>query len=142
MGLDQYAYITSVPIYKFVGRDGHSHSNVDEVTVKDFYWRKHAKLQTFMEKTWYWKNGFDYPEPSSNAELNCEYMELQDTDLLELADAIEDGFEHYYCEGGFFYGHQFQDESAAEYKDNDKEFVKQAREALAKGHRVYYSCWY
>ena len=133
MGLDQYAYITSAPINKVVNSDGDEHSNIDEVSVKDFYWRKHAKLQTFMEKTWYCKN---------DEELNCEYMELQDRDLLELADAIEDGYEQFHCEGGFFYGHQFQDESAAEYKNDDKEFVKQAREALAKGFRIYYSCWY
>jgi len=47
-----------------------------------------------------------------------------------------------HCEGGFFYGHQFQDEAAAEYRERDLEFCAWARERIRAGETVIYSCWW
>jgi len=136
MGLDQYAYITSDVVNKIVNSEGDSESNIDDVTVKNFYWRKHSRLQTFMEHKYTEKTG------NEAGGLNCEYMELDQDDLDQLQSAVNDGYRSFFCEGGFFYGHQFQEEVAAEEKDNDLEFCQAAREAINSGHRVYYSCWW
>ena len=45
-------------------------------------------------------------------------------------------------EGGFFYGHQFQDEAAEESKEEDIKFCKEALQAIKDGNQVIYSCWY
>ena len=49
MGLDQYAYIRE--------------------NTKEFYWRKHSKLQEFMENVWYQEQG-------NNEEFNCKDLVL------------------------------------------------------------------
>ena len=43
-------------------------------------------------------------------------------------------------EGGFFYGHQFQDDSAEEYKEQDLDFCKKALKWLEEGKKVFYEC--
>ena len=47
-----------------------------------------------------------------------------------------------HCEGGFFYGHQFQDEQASEYRAYDLEFCAWARAEIGAGSTVIYSCWW
>ena len=44
--------------------------------------------------------------------------------------------------GKFFYGEQFQDESAKEYQKEDIKFCKEALQAIEDGNQVIYSCWY
>ena len=44
--------------------------------------------------------------------------------------------------GGFFYGHQYQDESATEYRERDLEFCQWARAVLQTRQKVFYSCWW
>ena len=43
-------------------------------------------------------------------------------------------------EGGIFLGHQFQDESAKQYKEQDLEFCKEALKWLDEGKEVFYEC--
>jgi len=52
------------------------------------------------------------------------------------------GYAENICEGGFFYGHQFQEEAVQEYEETDHQFVTAAREALAEGKQVAYMCWW
>ena len=51
-------------------------------------------------------------------ELNCQEMALTLDDLSTLERLIAN-VDLPHCDGGFFYGHQFQDEAAAEYADHD-----------------------
>lgn len=123
MGLDQYAF----------KRDANEAKCND--WQEDFYWRKHAKLQTWMEQLFETKTGL------GDAELNCGELELTLDDIAALETAIQsENLPE--CPGGFFFGHQFQDESVAEYKDQDLRFCQWAREQIEQGHRVYYSCWW
>ena len=47
-----------------------------------------------------------------------------------------------FCPGGFFWGHQFQEESQSEYEEQDLEFCETALQMLDKGHTVVYECWW
>jgi len=113
MGLDQYAW---------------SRENEEP----KFLWRKHAKLQEFMENKWHEK---------SQEGFNCVDLYLDLDDIKELEKAINDN-KMPESEGGFFYGHQFQDESAKEYKEQDLEFCKWAKNEILNGRNVIYHCWY
>lgn len=117
MGLDQYAY-----------------ANDNEQNPK-FIWRKHAKLQMFMENLYYERAG-------ENAEtFNCVDLQLteQDIETLEELVAVNNLPQ---SEGGFFFGHQWQDEAAEEYREQDLEFCKWAQAILETRERVIYSCWW
>lgn len=117
MGLDQYAFTAK-------------HEQDPE-----FYWHKHAKLQEFMEQLWIARTGL----PAED--LNCNQLELQAEDIATLQALIEHD-ELPDSPGGFFYGHQFQDESADEYRDRDLEFCQWARTILHTRQQVFYSCWW
>jgi hypothetical protein len=43
-------------------------------------------------------------------------------------------------EDGFFFRHQFQDEAADEYAEQDLAFYTWAKDALTNGQTVIYSC--
>ncbi|MEO0712279.1 MAG: phosphoglycerate kinase [Pseudomonadota bacterium] len=122
MGLDQYAYTKTEDCG-------------DEGDAPKFVWRKHSKLQTFMEALYEDRTGL------SAVDLNCGELQLQigDIDAFELA-VTKNALPH--CEGGFFYGHQFQNEQAAEYRDYDLAFCAWARAELEQGATVIYSCWW
>ena len=122
MGLDQYAY-TRLP-----------DQNPKEVEPK-FIWRKHAKLQEFMERL------FEVRTGQPRGELNCGELELQAEDIATLQDMVERG-ELPDSPGGFFFGHQWQDENAAEYRQKDLEFCAWARTILQTRQKVFYSCWW
>jgi hypothetical protein len=122
MGLDQYA-CARLP-----------EQNPAEVQ-PNFTWRKHAKLQEFMEQLWIARTG----QPAE--ELNCNRLELQAEDIATLQALIERN-ELPDSPGGFFYGHQFQEESASEYRDRDLEFCQWARAILRTRQKVFYSCWW
>lgn len=117
MGLDQFAF---------------KNERNDE---KEFYWRKHSKLQTWMEQLFAGRTG-EGPDV-----FNCTDFELTLSDIERLEAAIRDD-ELPVCEGGFFYGHQWQDEAAAEYREQDLEFCAWARQAIKDGDKVYYHCWW
>ena len=73
--------------------------------------------------------------------LNCGALELEAGDIDRLETAVRTrALPH--CEGGFFYGHQFQDEAAAEYRETDLQFCAWARERIEEGETVIYSCWW
>jgi len=122
MGLDQYAY-TRLP-----------EQSLDDIEPR-FVWRKHAKLQEFMERLYEARTG----QPAGT--LNCGELELQPEDIATLQAMVERS-ELPESLGGFFYGHQYQEESAAEYRERDLEFCQWARAVLQTRERVFYSCWW
>ena len=140
MGLDQYAYVKTAE----TGEEGGS---------AKFTWRKHSKLQTFMETLYTERTGL------SAADLNCGELKLESADIDTLEQAVK-GSALPHCEGGgsarsslnwspgpipgrhSLYGHQFQGEVAAESRDYDLEFCAWARAEIARGSTVIYSCWW
>ena len=114
MGLDQYAWIN----YK------------DKDCDEDFYWRKHARLQEFMTKMW---SGRAENKGKSLDEFNYgEKLCLTEKDLLKLEKAIEQDYSGYFSPGRFFFGHEFQEESMEEYREQDLDFVASALEKLER----------
>ena len=76
MGLDQYAYSKQ------------SHDSEDQVELA--YWRKHNRLQGYMEKLWERKGRPNY-EPTDNGGLgdfNCIPVELNASDIEQLEASI------------------------------------------------------
>ena len=114
MGLDQYAYIRK--------------------NTKEFYWRKHSKLQEFMENVWYQEQG-------NNEEFNCKELILTKKILEKLLKCVETNTLPE-SPGKFFYGHQFQDDAAKVSQKADIKFCKEALQAIEDGKQVIYSCWY
>lgn len=122
MGLDQYAYVKSKTVP----------SGEEEPA---FIWRKHSKLQEWAETLFNAKTGKPAPD------LNCAELQLDPDDIDGLAKLLEDSALPA-SPGGFFYGHQFQDEQAEYYAAQDQAFCVWARDAIAQGETVIYSCWW
>jgi hypothetical protein len=133
MGLDQYGGWLETPT-----KQQELHSKLmddgDNFAVGEFDWRKHAKLQEFMEILWYKKY-------KNTETFNCQNMPLDREDILTLQAAVK-GEELPESEGGMFFGHEFQDVSAKEYRDQDLEFCAKALKWLDEGKTPYYSCWW
>ena len=92
------------------------------------YWRKHPNLHGWMEKLYYKKGG--------RAEsFNCVNVVLNKEDLNQLEYDLE-AYTLPETEGFFFGKSNKQDIK------NDLEFVKKAKEAINKGHIVYYTSWW
>ncbi|AUH66831.1 phosphoglycerate kinase [Paracoccus zhejiangensis] len=123
MGLDQYAYSISE---ENAAEGGH---------VPQFTWRKHSRLQTWMEALYTARTGLH----SDN--LNCGELRLTEADLTTLETAIREKALPV-CHGGFFYGHQAQEEQADAYHDQDLAFCAWAKAEISEGHAVAYSCWW
>ena len=123
MGLDQYA-------------DGLN---------KEFYWRKHARLQVFMAREYDKQNPKE--EKASDSEGGVSHLGFNGGpvnityEILDrLEKAIKNGYWDCFAHDGFFWGQQFQEESVKQYKELDKEFLKAARKALKAGREVTYNC--
>lgn len=114
MGLDQRAGYSDVAVYD---------------------WRKHARLQQFMH------NKYEEKHPSDNDAFNCKKLILNEEDIIELQKLIKDD-NLPFCDGGFFWGHQFQEESMKEYKKIDLKFCKDALKWIKEGKEVWYDCWW
>jgi hypothetical protein len=118
MGLDQFAYS--------VDKSGER----EEIA----YWRKHNRLQGWMEQRYVHKGGM--------GEFNCVDVEIDEDDLDLLEQTIKN--KSLPQTGGFFFGNDsyadYEDEYG--YKEADIEFLEKARKILESGNRVVYSCWW
>ena len=121
MGLDQYAYVS---------KDGSMGDDSRDV----FYWRKHNRLQGWMEQLYRARGG--------EKEFNCIDVELtlQDIELLEITIKNKMLPET----GGFFFGNDSYSDYDGEYgyKDDDIKFISLAREELNKGNKIFYNSWW
>ena len=134
MGLDQYAYLRNKDSKLNGTITDEDYSNIK------YEWRKHARLQVFMRNLHREKNP-DAHEGSFGLGFNNESsLELTTEDLEKLEKAIKEDYFDCFADDGYFWGQQFQEESAKEYKDQDKNFVKWARQELKDGNKVFYSC--
>ena len=134
MGLDQYAYAEN--------KDGEQEALTD--------WRKHNRLQGWMEDLWNEK-GRPNAETENNpmGDFNCVPVEL-DLDDIDRLEADLDDF-NLPETGGFFFGsdsYMWESEDGSKssanyyYKETDYQFVSDARHALKEGKKVFYSCWW
>ena len=113
-----------------------------------FEWRKHARLQEFMNKLYMEKNKVDNKwEEDRDADgqvwinpISWNSIELTEEDIDRLEKAIKNHYSGYFCDGGFFWGHEIQESQAEYYKEKDLEFIEFAKEALADGETVVYEC--
>ena len=124
MGLDQYAY-------------ANEQKGSNEFGEHKFYWRKHSKLQKFIENELREGHSLESQAPENVEDLNCHGVELNITALcnlreLLLADILPES------EGRFYFGHQWQDERAEAYYEQDMEFCSWAIDQIHKGHKVVY----
>ena len=124
MGLDQRAGYNNIDVYN---------QRKEDVSVYD--WRKHSRLQEFMDKLWHEKN------PDDEGDFNCKRLVLTEEDILKLKKLVEDD-DLPFCHGGFFWGHQFQEEAMKENKETDLKFCEDALQWIKEGKEVWYDCWW
>ncbi len=138
MGLDQFAY----------RRLPHEDSD-GNITISE--WRKHNRLQGWMEQLWEDKGRPNNPKdgnPMGN--FNCIELEITLSDLEQLEAHVEDMALPE--TGGFFFGDDsfsWTDENDKPFengnyfhKETDLEFIREARDAISEGQKVYYNCWW
>lgn len=137
MGLDMYAYVAAK-----AGQQGEFYETaVFDKATGDYtsptvnkpreiaYWRKHPNLHGWMEKLAERKN-LNY------GSFNGVELELTHEDLDELERAVTHG--QLPGTRGFFFG----ENSDSHYREQDLEFVKNARAELFFGLKVFYnSSW-
>ena len=147
MGLDQYAGTMREKVYKYTTPQGEKKEDKYQMA-GPFEWRKHARLQEFMNTLYMERNKLESKweqDKINDSEyvwnpISWDKIELLEDDIDKLEDAINNGYSGYFCDGGFFWGHEMQESQAEYYKDIDLEFVEFAREALADGETVIYEC--
>lgn len=136
MGLDQYAYVAAR-----AGQSdewwGQYNTPEDQRTVEKpreiAYWRKHPNLQGWMQRLWHKRGG---QAPESDPTFNGIELELTWEDLDQLEhDILNNQLPQ---TKGFFFGEDSDDY----YKQQDLDFVRQARAELFSGLKVFYnSSW-
>ena len=132
MGLDQYAYRVK--------------ANGEPFEIA--YWRKHNRLQGWMENLWVEKGKPNIQKHPDTGELidefNCVDMELTWEDIIALTKAIDN--RKLPETGGFFFGGDSYDYQMdnGDYRDlqNDLEFIETAKMVLDAGDKVIYSSWW
>ena len=138
MGLDQYAYVAAKAgadneFWDSAEFDESIGEYVSAGTVKPMeiaYWRKHPGLQGWMADLYRKKH------PEDTDDFNGQELELMWEDLEELERVVLAG--ELPETTGFFFG-QTSDEY---YKEQDLEFIKNAKAEIFLGLRVFYnSSW-
>jgi len=137
MGLDMYAYVAAKAgqqneYYDGAELDKATGDYINKTVTKPreiMYWRKHPNLHGWMEKLAERKN-LNY------GSFNGVELELTHEDLDELELAVTHG--QLPGTRGFFFG----ENSDSHYREQDLEFVKNARAELFFGLKVFYnSSW-
>lgn len=141
MGLDMYAYCATKAgaqneWYEDAQFDPEAREYVNPNKEKPreiAYWRKHPNLHGWMEQLWREKNTLG---SSDDPMFNGLELELTWEDLDKLEYAVKNNG----LPGtrGFFFG----DDADEYYKDQDLEFIKNARAEIFCGLKVFYnSSW-
>ena len=150
MGLDQYAHLRNRKIdWKKYYSDDKEESQEEQKDV--FVWRKHARLQTFMNNVWQEQNEREAKKRNSKVPehpMDMSSLGMNGNDevyitrevVKDLKQAIEDKYWNHFCTDGFFWGQQFQEEAVKEYKEQDKKFVKWCEEQIENKKVPIYTC--
>ena len=140
MGLDMYAYVAAKAGQhsefwegsEFDAATGESKNPTVEKPREIAYWRKHPNLHGWMRRLWESKGS---PNDSGQG-FNGDELELTWEDLEVLEQDVQAG--QLPGTSGFFFG----DPADEYYKEQDLEFIKNARAELFCGLRVFYnSSW-
>jgi len=113
--------------------------NIGDRMEAPYYWRKHARLQQFMMELWHSKKDEETPFGVMGSDFNCVPLMLTKEDVLKLQKLVQDD-NLPFCPDGFFWGHQFQEDSMREYKQQDLEFCEKALKWIEEGKEVFYEC--
>jgi hypothetical protein len=134
MGLDMYAYTAAR-----AGQQNEFYETGDYVDgdfvntkvtkpVELAYWRKHPNLHGWMHQLW--------ESRGNEGSFNGDELELTAEDLDALEQAVTHG--QLPTTGGFFFGNPCDEH----YREQDLEFIKNARAELFMGLKVFYnSSW-
>ena len=143
MGLDMYAYVANKAgqqgeYWEGAVWDDESNDVVNTTITKPreiAYWRKHPNLHGWMEQLWLRKGGSN-KDSEWGTNFNGIELELTHEDLDELERAITHN--QLPATRGFFFGDGADDY----YREQDLEFIKNARAELFFGLKVFYnSSW-
>jgi len=149
MGLDMYAYTAARAgqqneFYEGAEWDAELKESVNPKVTKPremAYWRKHPNLHGWMEQLWHKKrNAQNNPVVEDAGDLGGTFngieLELTYDDLDELERAVTHG--QLPATSGFFFGDGADDY----YREQDLNFIKNARAELFCGLKVFYnSSW-
>ena len=140
MGLDMYAYVAAragqqSEFYEGAKFDEESKDFVNTTVTQPreiAYWRKHPNLHGWMEQLWNRRNGGNQDGGKFNGiELELTYKDLEILELDVIAGTLPGTT-------GFFFGNDADDH----YREQDLEFIKNARAELFMGLKVFYnSSW-
>jgi len=128
-----FAYRTSVKFSKpvdFQDEIKMLSENGEDAYTEIAYWRKHPNLHGWMEDLYYKKGGI-------KESFNCVPVELDLEDLVNLEIAIKEKMLPH--TSGFFFGESDTDDEAIK---ADLKFIKDAKEAIFSGDRVFYDSWW
>ena len=120
-------------MYAYVAKEAHDQDSIESVNEELAYWRKHPNLHGWMERLWRSKNDLgDLNDPM----FNGVELELTFDDIMQLEKDIHNGTLP--GTSGFFFGNNADDY----YKEQDLDFVYEAKSRLFLGQRVFYnSSW-
>jgi len=133
MGLDMYAYAAAnEKQYDRYWEDGHWENDqyVSKTTKpKELaYWRKHPNLHGWFHREWL--------DQGNTGDFNGDQLEIDWAMLERLESAVVN--KNFPRTSGFFFGEGADDY----YRNQDLEFIRQARAELFLGLRVFYnSSW-
>jgi hypothetical protein len=124
MGLDQYAYVANKV------------NSTNDSSTELAYWRKHPNLQGWMESLWIEKGKPGVEDHVNEGMFNGIELELTFDDIVRLEEDIKNN--NLPATTGFFFGNPSDDY----YKNQDLEFVYEAKSRLFLGQKVFYnSSW-
>ena len=148
MGLDMYAYTASRAgqqndFYEGAEWDPELKESVNPTVTRPreiAYWRKHPNLHGWMEKLWIRKLAAEGKQPEKDSAWGSVFngieLELTAEDLDELERAVTHN--QLPSTTGFFFGNEADDF----YRENDLQFIRNARAELFFGLKVFYnSSW-
>ena len=138
MGLDMYAYTAARAGQQREYYEGAEFKDGDYVNTavpqprEIAYWRKHPNLHGWMEQLWNRRNGGNQDGNHFNGiELELTYEDLEILELDIIAGTLPGT-------SGFFFGNDADDH----YREQDLEFIRNARAELFMGLKVFYnSSW-
>jgi hypothetical protein len=119
-----------------MGLDMYANRRAPRVSEELHYWRKHNRLHGWMEQLWRYKTG-------KEEVFNCEEVILELIDITNLEKAILN--KELPESEGFFFGmdsYEYTKEELKEQKEDDLQFIKEARKAIMEGDEVVYSSWW
>ena len=119
-----------------MGLDMYANRRAPRINEHLHYWRKHNRLHGWMENLWREKTG-------KEEVFNCEEVTL---DLIDIINLEKDILNNELPETeGFFFGmdsYEYTKEELKEQKEDDLQFIKEARKAIMEGDEVVYSSWW